>query len=83
MHENVTHKMTTIAIECIKQHKINPFTVDISSMLNIATGQAITATIKKVLETVEQIDKTELQKRLKNIKKVKVHTFEELLSKPQ
>ena len=76
--------MTTIAIECIKQHKINPFTVDISSMLNIATGQAITATIKKVLETVEQIDKTELQKRLKkNIKKVKVHTFEELLSKPQ
>jgi len=40
----------------------NPFMVDSNNMLNIATGQGATATIKKTLETVEQLGKTEPQK---------------------
>ena len=63
---------------CIKQHMLNPFTVDSSKMLHTATGQAATATIKKDLETVEQIGKPELQKCLndhsKKFQKVKPGT---------
>jgi len=60
--------MTNQAIACIKQHMINPFTVESSNILPIANRQAATATIKKVLEIVEQIGKTELQKCLKKEK---------------
>ena len=71
----------------IKQHMINPFTVDSSNMLTIAIGQAATAPIKKVLETVEQIGQTELQKCLndnsKKIQEVKLDIFKELHSRQQ
>ena len=64
---------------------INPFTVDPSNMLNIAVRQAATATIKKVLETVEQVGSTELQKCLndnsKNLLTLRFYTFEELHSR--
>ena len=77
---------TMINQACIKQHMINAFAVDSSNMLNSATGQAATETIKKVLEIVEQIAQTELQKCFNNnskkVQKVNLHTFEALHSIP-
>ena len=55
--------------------------------LNIPTGQASTAIVKKVMENVEQIGKTEVQKFVndnsKNVQRVKFHTFEELHTRQQ
>ena len=66
------------------KHIINPFTVDSSNMLNIATGQAATATFNKGLEPVKKIGKTAFQKCLndnsKKVQKVKLHTFQEVHS---
>ena len=54
-------------------------------MINITIRQAATATIKKVLETVEQIGSIELQKCLndnsKNLQTLRLHTFKELHSR--
>ena len=64
---------------------IYPFTVYSSNMLIIVTEQKATASIKKGMETVEQIGKTELQKLLydnsKKVQKVCDSIYDELRSK--
>jgi len=76
--------MTRI-LKCINESMMNPFQINSAELLNIATGQTATATIRRDLTHVEEIGKnavdTCLDVNSQKVCNVKLHTFADMQSK--